>query len=77
MAHPVLRVHTTSGFAKSFSKLSASIQRLATKKDKWFRSDAFDKRLDTHKLRGELKGYVAYLSILNTVCYSGLSAGMK
>lgn len=60
MAHSVVRVHITSDFAKSFSKLPASIQRLATKKDKWFRADAFDKRLDTHKLKGELQGYVAY-----------------
>ncbi|MGR3179039.1 MAG: type II toxin-antitoxin system mRNA interferase toxin, RelE/StbE family [Candidatus Anammoxibacter sp.] len=45
---------------KSFNKLPASIKILATKNDKWFRSDAFDKRLDTHKLKGELKGYLAY-----------------
>ena len=60
MAYPVLRVHITSDFVKSFSKLSVSIQRLAAKKDKWFMSDAFDKRLDTHKLKGKLKGYLSY-----------------
>lgn len=60
MAHPILRVHSTSEFEKSFSKLPVGIQGLATKKDKWFRHDALDPRLHTHKLKGELDGYWSY-----------------
>lgn len=57
---PILKVHSTSEFEKSFRKLSIRIQDLAIKKDKWFRQDAFDPRLHTHKLKGELSGYWSY-----------------
>jgi plasmid maintenance system killer protein len=60
MAHTILKVHSTSEFEKSFRKLPVHIQDLATKKDKWFRQDAFDRRLHTHKLKGELSGYWSY-----------------
>lgn len=60
MARPILRIHTTSEFEKSFRKLPIRIQDLAEKKDKWFRQDAFDPRLHSHKLRGELQGYWSY-----------------
>lgn len=60
MAHPIPKIHSTSEFEKSFRKLPARIQDLAAKKDKWFRQDAFDSRLHTHKLKGELGGYWSY-----------------
>lgn len=60
MTCPVSKVHTTSDFEKSFHKLPIYIQNLAIKKDKWFRKDAFDRRLHTHKLKGELEGYWSY-----------------
>ena len=60
MVRSVLKVHSTSEFEKSFRKLLPRIQNLALKKDKWFRQNAFDTRLHTHKLRGELSGYWSY-----------------
>ena len=60
MARPLLKVHSTSEFEKAFRKLPANIQDLAVRKDKWFRRDAFDPRLHTHKLKGELEGYCSY-----------------
>lgn len=60
MPSPILKVHITSEFEKSFLKLPLYIQKLAEKKDKWFRIDAFDKRIHTHKLKGELEGYCSY-----------------
>ncbi len=60
MAHPILKVHSTSEFGKSFRKIPANIQVLAARKDKWFRRDAFDPRLHIHKLKGELEGYWSY-----------------
>lgn len=60
MAHPILKVHSTSEFEKSFRRLPIRIQDLAAKKDTWFRQDAFDCRLHTHKLKGELSGYWSY-----------------
>ena len=60
MARHILKVHSTSEFEKSFRKLPGYIQDLAEKKDKWFRRNAFDPRLHTHKLKGELEGYRSY-----------------
>lgn len=60
MKRPVNRIHSTSGFEKSFSKLPTRIQKLAERKDMWFRQNAFDPRLRTHKLKGELSGYWSY-----------------
>jgi mRNA-degrading endonuclease YafQ of YafQ-DinJ toxin-antitoxin module len=60
MRRPIAAVHLTSDFQKSFRRLPKNIRRLAEKKDRWFRSDAFDPRLETHKLKGELAGYWAY-----------------
>ncbi|MEK7847134.1 MAG: hypothetical protein AAB257_09260 [Nitrospinota bacterium] len=54
MACPISKIHTTSDFEKSFRKLPIRIQNLAIKKDKWFRHDAFDRRLHTHILKGEV-----------------------
>jgi mRNA-degrading endonuclease YafQ of YafQ-DinJ toxin-antitoxin module len=60
MACPISKIHTTSDFEKPFRKLPIRIQNLAIKKDKWFRHDAFDRRLHTHKLKGELEGFWSY-----------------
>ena len=60
MIRPVIRIHITSSFTKSYRKLPGPIQELARKKDQWFRHNALDFRLRTHKLRGELQGYWSY-----------------
>lgn len=56
----IKRIHFTRRFFKSFEKLPPSVQELAKKKDKWFRNNPFDRRLHTHKLKGELAGAWAY-----------------
>lgn len=53
-------VHFSPHFFKSFQKLPRPIQRLAKRKDEWFRNNPFDPRLHTHKLKGELAGVWAY-----------------
>ena len=60
MLRAISTVHVTSDFEKSFRKLPRRIQDLAGRKDKWFRADAFDPRLRTHKLKGTLEGYWSY-----------------
>lgn len=50
----------TPHFLRAFQGLPLSIQRLAKKKDLWFRDNPFDSRLHTHKLKGELLGAWAY-----------------
>jgi hypothetical protein len=62
MPRPISIVHVTPDFEKAFLRLPKHIQTLATRKDQWFRRDAFDPRLRTHKLKGELSAYWAYSS---------------
>ena len=59
-ACPIDLIYPTSKFKHSFSKLPSNIQKLAIKKDKIFRKNAFDPRLRTHKLKGKLKKYWSY-----------------
>ncbi len=60
MPRIISQIHISSDFKKSFRKIPKPIQDLATRKDQWFRDDAFDARLKTHKLKGVLEGYWAY-----------------
>jgi mRNA-degrading endonuclease YafQ of YafQ-DinJ toxin-antitoxin module len=60
MPRPISIVHVTPDFEKAYLRLPKRIQTLATRKDQWSRKDAFDARLRTHKLKGELSAYWAY-----------------
>ena len=60
MLRIISKVHVSSDFKKSFRKFPIFIQDLAIRKDQWFRDDAFDARLKTHKLKGFLEGYWSY-----------------
>lgn len=60
MSRPIATVHISPDFEKMFLRLPERIRRLANHKDQWFRDDAFDPRLRTHKLKGQLSDYWAY-----------------
>lgn len=47
-------------FEKNFKQLPKRIQKLAAKKDKLFRQNAFHPSLETHKLGGKLQNDWAY-----------------
>ena len=53
-------IHFTPNFLKSFKKLHPNIQKLAIKKESWFRGNPFDRRLRAHKLKGRLEGVWSY-----------------
>ncbi len=53
-------VRASSKFKKSYKKLPKSIQNKAKEKEKIFRVNSFDSRLDTHKLHGKYKEYWAF-----------------
>lgn len=55
-----MKVHYTSRFIKDLKKLSKEKQKLALKREVYFRNDPFDSRLKTHKLSGVLKEYWAF-----------------
>ena len=50
----------SSQFDRKFGALQEKIKRVAWKKDRMFRIDAFHPLLRTHKLGGEFKDYWAY-----------------
>lgn len=60
MPRSIRKIFISSQFEKSFGRLPIYIQKLARKKDKVFRQDAFHPSLETHKLGGELGNDWAY-----------------
>lgn len=59
-ARSIERIFVTSDFRRSFRRLPGNIQELFARKEVWFKADAFDSRLRTHRLHGKLKGFWAY-----------------
>jgi len=55
-----VRIYYSSKFASEYKKLLKSIKILAEEKERIFRQDPFDSRLNTHKLHGRLKEYWAF-----------------
>ncbi|MBI2589717.1 type II toxin-antitoxin system RelE/ParE family toxin [Candidatus Berkelbacteria bacterium] len=53
-------IDVTPDFEKAFRRLPVRIQRLATKKTSWFRDNAHDSRLKTHKLSGQLNEHWSF-----------------
>ena len=53
-------------FIKQYKKLSPETKKLAEEKEKIFRKNPFDSKLKTHKLHGDLKGFLSF-SINNNV----------
>jgi mRNA-degrading endonuclease YafQ of YafQ-DinJ toxin-antitoxin module len=60
MKRPIKAVYVTTHFERRYKKLPAPLQALAEEKERLFRADAFDPRLNTHKLKGKLKGLWAF-----------------
>ena len=53
-------IRTSSKFRKSYKKLLKSIKDMAKEKEKIFRTNPFDARLNTHKLHGKYKDFWAF-----------------
>lgn len=53
-------IRVSSKFKKSYKKLPKSVQDKAREKEKIFRMNSFDSRLDTHKLHGKYQEYWAF-----------------
>jgi len=47
-------------FVRQYKKLPIEVKALAIEKEKIFRQNPFDHRLNTHKLHGELKSFWAF-----------------
>jgi mRNA-degrading endonuclease RelE of RelBE toxin-antitoxin system len=57
---PIRRILVSPDFERSFKRLPRRIQELFAKKEEWFKVDAFDARLGTHKLGSRLRGLWAF-----------------
>ncbi len=55
-----VEIFYSSGFERAYEKLELVIKKKAERRVEIFRGDAFDKRLDTHKLHGKLKEFWAF-----------------
>src|ERR671919_392989 len=77
MPRPITTVHITPDFEKAYLRLPKHIRNLAARKAHWFRKDAFDPRLRTHKLRGEFSAYWAHSATESIECYFDFSARAK
>ncbi len=55
-----MEIRYTSRFEREYRKLSSIIKNEAKKKEIVFRSNPFDNRLKTHKLKGLLAGFWSF-----------------
>lgn len=58
--HGPVTVRVTPSFERAFRRLPRPIQRLANERDQLFQSNPYNPSLKTHKLKGELDGFLAY-----------------
>lgn len=55
-----MKIIYSKKFAKSYKKLPQKVKLTAEEKEEIFRQDLFDKRLKTHKLKGELSEFYSF-----------------
>lgn len=60
MARQIRTIHYSSQFARAYRKLPPNLRRQAEAREAWFRADASDPRLKTHKLRGRFAGFWSF-----------------
>ncbi|MBI2052591.1 MAG: type II toxin-antitoxin system mRNA interferase toxin, RelE/StbE family [Candidatus Sungbacteria bacterium] len=53
-------IRTTSRFRQAYKKLPQFVKEKASEREVIFRNSPFDSRLDTHKLHGKYKNYLAF-----------------
>ena len=55
-----MEIYYLPKFIRQFKKLPKEIKEVAVIKEKIFRKDHFDSKLDTHKLKGKLKSFWSF-----------------
>lgn len=55
-----MKIYYSSKFAKEYKALPLKVKQKAEQKEKIFRKNPFDKRLETHKLSGRFKDFWAF-----------------
>lgn len=55
-----MRIYYSTKFEREYKKLPLHIKKLSEEKEKIFKKNPHESRLDTHKLKGKLSGYYAF-----------------
>ena len=55
-----MKIIYSSKFSREYKKLSLEIKDIAEQQEKIFRENPFDQKLNTHKLKGCLKGFLSF-----------------
>lgn len=55
-----MKIIYTTKFSREYKKLPLQLKYLAEEREIIFRNNPFDSRLKTHKLKGKLKGFLAF-----------------
>ena len=55
-----MRIFYSSKFEREYRKLPEDIKKIAETKERIFRKNPFDPQLNTHKLGGRLKSFLAF-----------------
>lgn len=50
----------SSKFAREYKRLPSSVKLIAEKQEEVFREDPFDSKLETHKLKGKMAGFLSF-----------------
>ncbi|MCM8784557.1 MAG: type II toxin-antitoxin system mRNA interferase toxin, RelE/StbE family [Candidatus Omnitrophica bacterium] len=56
----ITKIYPTTHFIKAYKSLPEEIKLRAKKREKIFKTNPFDPRLKTHKLKGRLRDYWSY-----------------
>ncbi len=56
----IAKIYPTTRFTRSFRRLPDNIKKKAVERERIFKENPFDPRLDTHKTKGKLQGLLAY-----------------
>lgn len=56
----IRKIYVTTKFSRNFKNLPVEIKRKAASSEIIFRSNPFDKRLKTHKLKGVLREFYSF-----------------
>ena len=61
----IIRIEYSSRFERSLRSLGKEYREIVAEREKIFRANCFDPRLDTHKTKGKLRGFWSF-SITHT-----------
>jgi len=59
-SRPIKNFSYTPHYERAHKRLPSHIKEFVKKREQWFRANAFDTRLDTHKLKGQFSKFWSF-----------------